>query len=130
MPPVFLTRTLALDRYNPANLRRSSHSISLVLIGSTLAALGFQACDRRRSASDPPDSAYADGDFSATTQPSTGNPAAYGTHAHWVYTNGVWHDYSHGVSSLRGFGRSSAARGTSRGGFGSIGHAMGHGSGS
>ncbi|HET6248107.1 MAG TPA: hypothetical protein VFE47_10460 [Tepidisphaeraceae bacterium] len=91
-------------------MRRSSVSIGLALIGTTLAASGFDAYQVHKS------SAHF---FGPTTQPwnsTSGNS----------YHTGFWggDDFRHHSSSI---GRSSSSHSsTSRGGFGSTGHSGGH----
>jgi len=82
---------------------RASKTLSLVLIGSTTALLGYQAIAPN---SDEWDDGYA------TTQP-TGHhgSGSYGYHHYWGSSYGHWGSSSHS--------------GTSRGGFGSSGHRAG-----
>lgn len=80
---------------------RASKTLSLVLIGSTTALLGYQAVAPNY---DEWDDGYA------TTQPN-GYYGSSGYHHYW--------------SSSHGYYGSSSHSGTSRGGFGSSGHAAG-----
>ena len=75
---------------------KSSKSISLILIGSVIVFFSFKSC--------------VDSDGSATTRSSSGHGS------HWW--GGSW---GRGSSSSH----SSVSHGTSRGGFGSTGHASG-----
>jgi hypothetical protein len=103
---------------------RSSSSIILLFVTSFVAVSGFQAFNHRRQE-------FAqyndfDGNTYATTQPfyhSTGYPYYYGPqYHHWWYFGSNWHaNGMNGYSSIMHGSRS----GTSRGGFGSIGHGSG-----
>lgn len=93
---------------------RRSGSIALVLIGTSLAAMGFSA-HRPRPVSDDDDASFDD--FQQFVYHSTGNPHV--NDLTWV------DDYRHRSSSdsaSRSFSSSSSH--TTRGGFGSTGHSV------
>lgn len=121
-------------------MQRATKAISLVLIGTATALLGYEAVAPSHQA----DESGADFDtYSSTTQP-TGN-GYYGSH----YYGSRYHHYHSGFSNFffggngGGYGSSSSSSysssrggsssshsGTARGGFGASGHAAGHASGS
>lgn len=89
--------------YSPGRMLRSSKALPLVLIGTVTAMAGYEAIA-------PHELDWDDG--YATTQP-TGyhSSGSYGYHHYGGYSHGYYGSSSHS--------------GTSRGGFGSSGHAAG-----
>ncbi|MDB5292684.1 MAG: hypothetical protein JWL69_3925 [Phycisphaerales bacterium] len=96
-------------------MRRSSTSITLALITSTLAAIGFEGCRQKPDESNNPDTYFTDYD-PASTQPYRRNDPYY--YNHHYYGMSSWN----GSSSTGGGSSSSSSSHTSRGGFGSSGH--------
>jgi hypothetical protein len=117
-------------------MQRATKAISLVLIGTATALLGYEAV----APSHPTDDSGADFDtYSSTTQPSGSRySGSRYHHYHSGYSNfffgrsgGGYGSTSYSsYSSSRGGSSSSHASGTARGGFGASGHAAGHASGS
>lgn len=97
----------------------ASKAITLVLIGSTTALLGYQAIKPPQDPDDDFSDEWTDG---ATTRPSNyypGNNGYYTHHSHsWFWTSPSHFSSSSGYSH-------STMHGTSRGGFGHVGHASG-----
>lgn len=86
---------------------RASKAISLVLVGSTTALLGYEAVA-------PHHSPWQNG-YDPTTQPGGGYGSS-GYHYYHTSSGYGWHGSSYSGSSHSG---------TSRGGFGSSGHSSG-----
>ena len=99
-------RSGGLDRVN-----RASRAISLVLISSIAVFFGFKSCYEAQETWDNDDS------LAATTQPGGSSSGSHGGTHYW-YSGSRGYSGSHSSSSGSHFGG-----GTSRGGFGSSGHA-------
>lgn len=113
---------------------RATRAISLLLIGTTSAFLGYEALS-------PHDDDNAGGDFSDQVDANgnslypTTRPSSHGTgyaHSHYYHSNYWFFGGNHGFFrsngghfSSGGSGMSGIHGGTSRGGFGHSGHASG-----
>jgi hypothetical protein len=104
-------------------MRRSSKSITLVLISATLAAIGFGALKRKQNSSNNPDSYFTENGPSST-QPYSRNDPYYHRYHHYYGTSWWGSDYRSSSGGAGSSGSSSSSH-TSRGGFGSSGHAAG-----
>jgi hypothetical protein len=108
---------------------RSTRAITLVLVGTASALLGYQAL----SQSDPENSGADFSDDSSNGYPTTGPSSGQGyfgaPHHHtgfWLWgSNSSWFHGSSYHSSYGGYSSSASHSGTSRGGFGHSGHAAG-----
>jgi hypothetical protein len=117
---------------------RSTRAITLVLVGSATALLGYQAVAPSHQESGGADFADQADDFNNSQYPTTGPSSGghgsgyLGSHSrpyhsnYWLFNSGrSFDDGFHSSSSSRGTSGTHGSSGTSRGGFGHSGHAAG-----
>ena len=125
-------------------MSKSSTAISLVLLTAASAGfIGYTAVTGPRTLAaafpadfdDNPGADFNDPSASPTTNPSTQPSSEHSGSSHGYYGYHTNHFYSSGYSGSNSFSSSHGGEsissgghvsGTSRGGFGSTGHAMGH----
>lgn len=113
-------------------MQPSTKAISLVLIGTATALLGYEAVAPPRYAANDNDGGADFDNYYSSTQPANGYGASGYYHQGHYYHSGSSSFFGSSYNSPystsgSGGGSSSHIGGTSRGGFGSSGHAAGHG---